>query len=366
MTAIVSTCGTSVLTNEANLELRKLITACANDTAASLASDAKERLDAWIDDRRDALAGADVATVRRLSAELNGLLAWYGEKWPQRSSEELHWLIHTDTYLGTRAAELVADWMRDQGLSVQFYSPRGLNTADALDFEGAMSDLAKWCYDSFEGDPYEPLVFNLVGGFKSLQGFMQALGMFYAHECIYIFETGQALLRIPRLPIRLGVDDALREHASAFLRLEVWGQARADQCEGIRETLLLSVDDERSLSAWGQFLWEKSKEAVLGERLLDPLTDRLRWGPGFISEAAHLQPDLQARLNRQLARLARCIEGGGEKGDYNPSSLDFKQLQGKHYDSTHECDAFGGNDPRRLFGHYEGPVFVVDRLGPHL
>ena len=41
------------------------------------------------------------------------------------------------------------------------------------------------------------VVFNLVGGFKSLQGYMNTLGMFYADEIIYIFEAPTAdLIRI--------------------------------------------------------------------------------------------------------------------------------------------------------------------------
>jgi putative CRISPR-associated protein (TIGR02619 family) len=365
-TAIVSTCGTSLLTNGADAETRRLITACANHSESQLEPGEREALDAWLANRREAIAEADAAAVRRLSAELNGLLAWYGDEWPHRSHQEVHFLLHTDTYLGAHAAGLVATWMERQGLGVHPTMIEGLNTADAEGFAAAMSDLARWCYNTFDAGGYDRVIFNLVGGFKSLQGFMQALGMFYADECVYIFETGQALLRIPRLPIRLDAADILREHASAFLRLEVWGQARADQCEGIPETLLLSMDDDRVLSGWGQLLWDKSREAILGAELLEPLSERLRWGPELASGAAGLQSDLRIRLNRQLARLARCVEGGGEKGDHNPGSLDFKQLRAEYKGATHECDAFAGHDPRRLFGHFEGPVFVVDELRKHL
>lgn len=363
MTAIVTTCGTSLLTHGADKEMRELITACANHSESDLEPDAKEALDACLTGCREALADAEIATVRKRSAELNGLLAWYGDGWPERGHQEVHYLLHTDTYLGAQAAGLVADWMCRQGLAVHAINTKGLNTAHAESFEAAMSDLARWCYDTFDSGAYGRVIFNLVGGFKSLQGFMQAIGMFYADECIYIFEAGAALLRIPRLPIRLDARGTFVERARTFMRLEVWGQAKADQCQGIPETLLLSVGDDRSLSSWGQLLWDKSKGAVLGGQILDPLSDRLRWGPGFGRQAEALQPDLRVRLNRQLARLARCIEEGGEAGGYNPRSLDFQQLCGTQRGPTHECDAFGGTDPRRLFGHFDEGVFVVDRLG---
>lgn len=365
-TAIVSTCGTSLLTNGANAETRRLITACANHSESQLEPGEKEALDAWLANRREAIAEADSAAVRRLSAELNGLLAWYGDDWPHRSHQEVHFLLHTDTYLGAQAAGVVAGWMREQDLAVSLVKAPKLNAKDADHFHDAMSWLAHWCQEAFPRGAYDRVVFNLVGGFKSLQGFMQALGMFYADECVYIFETGQALLRIPRLPIRLDAADILREHASAFLRLEVWGQAHADQCAGIPDALLTRVGDLVDLSLWGELVWKEGKQEALGKDLLEPLSPRLEWGGSLRKAAGELSPDLLARLNEQLARLARCIEGGGEKGDHNPGSLDFKQLHGEHKGATHECDALAGHDPRRLFGHFEGPVFVVDRIGPHL
>ena len=55
-TAIVSTCGTSLLTNGANAETRRLITACANHSESQLEPGEKEALDAWLANRREAIA----------------------------------------------------------------------------------------------------------------------------------------------------------------------------------------------------------------------------------------------------------------------------------------------------------------------
>ncbi|MDI9601578.1 MAG: hypothetical protein QM328_05400, partial [Acidobacteriota bacterium] len=117
-TAIVSTCGTSLLTNGADAEMRKLITGCANHSESALEPGERKSLDAWLANRREAITKADSATVRRLSAELNGLLAWYGDNWPPQSHQEVHFLLHTDTYLGAQAAGVVAGWMREQDLAV--------------------------------------------------------------------------------------------------------------------------------------------------------------------------------------------------------------------------------------------------------
>jgi hypothetical protein len=57
----------------------------------------------------------------------------------------------------------------------------------------------RWCQDTLPGyrESGYHIVFNLTGGFKSIQGWMQTLGMFYADEIVYIFETGKELLPGP-------------------------------------------------------------------------------------------------------------------------------------------------------------------------
>ena len=47
--------------------------------------------------------------------------------------------------------------------------------------------------------------------------------------------------------------------------------------------------------------------------------------------------------------------------------LDFKQIKGKAMSpSTHEIDAWSDKDAKRIFGHYEGDAFVLDKLNKGL
>ena len=91
------------------------------------------------------------------------------------------------------------------------YAPDSLSTASTAAFSAGIDDLIAWLERTIKPlrASYE-VCFNLVGSFKSLQGYMNTLGMFYADKVIYIFE-GQdaALITIPRLPIQ--VDQALLE-----------------------------------------------------------------------------------------------------------------------------------------------------------
>jgi len=193
---------------------------------------------------------------------------------------------------------------------------------------------------------------------------MQTLGMFHADECVYTFETGTELLRIPRLPIRLDEGCAVATNLTAFRKLVVWGELPAQECADIPETLLFQAGNRCTLSVWGRLSWDQCRTDLLGRRLLDPISARVRWSPNFASTP--LDGQLMARPNAQLGRLCRCGDSGGTRSAADPSSLDFKQLAAPRGASTHECDAFGGSDGRRLYGHNDGEAYVVDEMGEHL
>jgi hypothetical protein len=80
------------------------------------------------------------------------------------------------------------------------------------------------------------VTFNLVGGFKSLQGYMQTLGMLFADESVYVFEGERELLRIPRLP--LDIDSSCRktmeENLLLFRRLSFASEGvSSTECAGL-------------------------------------------------------------------------------------------------------------------------------------
>ena len=82
------------------------------------------------------------------------------------------------------------------------------------------------------------VIFNLVGGFKSLQGYMNTFGAFYADEVIYIFEAETAdLITIPRLPIQ--IDTAvIQEHRMEFALMAAGKLYPRRELKDIPETLL--------------------------------------------------------------------------------------------------------------------------------
>ncbi|NJM90821.1 MAG: hypothetical protein HC863_00565 [Myxococcales bacterium] len=103
---LVSTCGTSLLTNGASADDRAWLTKIANEVEVDAA-----RLMPIVEERRKSLEAADAPTRRKMSAELNGIgavLDRYGPK------QRFHLLIHTDTALGKATADLVQEALGNQ------------------------------------------------------------------------------------------------------------------------------------------------------------------------------------------------------------------------------------------------------------
>jgi putative CRISPR-associated protein (TIGR02619 family) len=359
---VLSTCGTSLLTNARSDDERRLVNRHTNArTRAAVEQQSPEdvaRIDAIIQQVRETMQRADANAAARLSAELNGLLSFY--QGPSIPSGDQHVLLCTDTWLGEEAASIVADWLRAQGGRVEICRQRDLQTQDLESFQLALAEIVRWCEEVLPGyrqDRYR-IVFNLTGGFKSVQGFMQTLALFYADETVYIFESQKSLLRIPRLPVRMAATDEIRVHLRVFRRLSRQLPVAADELRPLSETLLMRINGECALSPWGELRWQQAKREIYPERLYPSPSDRIRFGSRFEESVRALAPDRLRLVNERLDDVAAYLE----RGDHR-NRLDLKPLRGNpHPPSTHECDAWADQDARRIFGHYEGAVFVLDKL----
>ena len=359
---ILSSCGTSILTNQANGDLRNLIIRLANCKEAELAKEEKQKLDNHAQQRQNLLTNAaDLEEVKKLSAELNGVITYYGDDLNQANrGADQHFLVVSDTYLGEKVGETVQLWLESRGFNVQILRFPGFVTNDLESFRDAMTQLVQWCQETLEGyrESGYHIAFNLTGGFKSAQGFLQTIGMFYADESFYIFETG-TLLTIPRLPVTLDTDVTVEKHLDTFRQLSQDIEMSPKDCAGIPETLLLEIDGEVGLSVWGKLVWEQTKKQIYGRKLLEPLAG-LIYSEGFRKNVSkqNLTPGYLATLNERLDELYHYVIRNGP----NLQSLDCKALKGNPKPpSTHECDIWSG-DERRLFGHYEGKNFVIDDI----
>jgi putative CRISPR-associated protein (TIGR02619 family) len=367
---IVSPCGTSLLTNQIDDSLRKLINRNSNLKEAEISSEDKAQIDRHYQQRSQELNEEDIEGAKKLSAELNGILTYSKG---QISTSDHYYLIATDTYVGGLTATLVTDWIKSRQGNAFLTIIRDLSTKEIETFRLAMSEIVRWCDYELNNQYPQPAwkrIFNLTGGFKSVNGFLQALAMFYADESIYIFESDGQLLTIPKLPIKLSPEDDLANNLDIFRRLAILGhEISANECQNISGTLLEQVDDRASLSEWGQLVWQQFSGGHYQNQLLPPLTSKLKYSEEFVIDIQSLPRDRLAIINARLDDLTRCLESNGE---YNPRSLRFHSLEGRPFrgrlspEPTHECYAWSDKDAKRIYGHFEDNVFIIDKLGLHL
>lgn len=355
MRLIVSTCGTSLLTNIAG-DQRALVTRHANARRPEEVPEPDRRiLEQLIATGRQRMQAATHDERARLSAEYNGLACFWGHA---PDPQDLHWLIATDTWLGQQTAGILETVLGNQAQTKRIPD---LRTQDLQAFRLAMAALVRLCAEEIKPLGMK-VVFNLTGGFKSVQGFMQALGMLYADETLYVFESSRELLRLPRLPLRLDVETSLRETLDLWRRLDVGLPVSEHEVRGLPEIFFLVIDGQVALSEWGELAWREVRGKLLGERVWPSIDAKVRFGEGFERSTRDCSEDERRLINERVAELARHLHDPA----FNPRHLDFKKLAAPHQGATHECDAWAHGGAKRLFGHFEQSVFTIDRLAEGL
>ncbi|HKJ32728.1 MAG TPA: putative CRISPR-associated protein [Balneolales bacterium] len=356
---MLSPCGTSLLTNGADRDLQFLIRKYANSIKEDkIPANDLAILKKRIKDIANKLTDADTNLVKKMSAELNGILMFY-DNYPSNKQDQ-HYLLSTDTWLGEQTAKLVKKWLTKNGCQTEVRRQKDLNTSDILTFQMGLSDFVKFSDETITGyhnNGYH-VVFNLTGGFKSVQGFLQALGMFYADESVYIFETGNQLLRLPRLPLKMSFEETIKENLKIIRRLSVNLPVEKDATSKLPETMLFEMGGSICLSPWGGIIWNETKKQIYRMEIYAAPSKKIAYGDKFLKSVEGLSSDRNYNINDKIDDLMVYLET-----NQNLKSLDFKSLTGNPKPpSTYEIDAWADRDAKRIFGHYEGELFILDKL----
>ncbi len=377
---IISTCGTSILTRDVNQDKRRLLTQLTNSKENELEESKRQEIDQWINQRLEILIQGNEKNATFLSAELNGLLTYYRENRTEisRSPQDIHWFLVSDTYLGQKAFEIISKWLNHKyQINTEKVSANGLNTNNLGDFRLALSDIMyKFLHEMKLRDWQEKgynTVFNLTGGFKSVNGFLQAAGMLIADECFYLFEGSQEIMRVPKLPIKrdLEIFEGNPENLLAVRKMAKKMELKRSDCGNLPSTLLFEVEDKVLLSEWGTTLWLEVNEDLYGKDLMLPLSDKLFFSENFKDQVknSNLFADSQRInvLNKRLDDLAICLDSNQK---LNPNSLDFKTIKGKpNPKRSHEFDVWSDRE-NRGYGYFQTidgkNKFVVESIDNHL
>ena len=367
MRVIVSPVGISLFLNTLNrdeTDLRRKLNQHSNDRelpdelagiVEGLAHRAAERLET-----------GNVEERRRLSAELNGLYGLYDNQ--LSANGDVHILVATDTALGVMAAQTVERFLRTTIgiLNVQLVRPRGLNTASMTSFSQGVKEMLNEFEKTIPGykeSRYE-VIFNLTGGFKSLQGYLNIIGMFYADRLVYIFEGGPELLNIPRLPLKID-EDKLREHASELARLAAGGDYPRSELNLPGALLNVNEQGNATISDWGQLIWNRIKKQLLQKELL--VFPYLEYENSFRKDFDSAEAKARVQLQETLAKVSVLLEKSG--GDL--SSL--KQDGGLKYDNYSGRKLPGGTPlghfridrGNRVTCMYQGGKLYLRHFGSH-
>ena len=365
-TLMISTCGTSLLTNEAEKSVIDVLRKSANCRVQDLTCEQQQVIDDRVLVCRKGLLESDMVAVRPRSAELNGLLGYYDNRFQGRGQDQ-HFLVHTDTYQGDQVASILEEYLKSHKLKVSKQTFPDLRTDTIENFHHGITELIKWCEDTLPGyrQCQYHVVFNLTGGFKSIQGWMQTLGMFYADEIVYIFESGRELLRIPRIPVAIdeGVRQTVEHHLDLFRQLAPPGATcDVNDLKDIPEVFFYRLEGQAELSPWGKLVWERSRNEIYGVKIREPASNRIRYAEKFRKAASAMAKDRLLHLNQRVDDLSGFLRDGS-----NPQRLDFKQLKGNPCPpSTHECDAWADKAAWRIFAHFDGQILILDNVGPGL
>ncbi len=335
---IITSVGTSLLTRHAEKEEREALTRCANSREGDCPNDITAIISQLHDKALNQLKSSDVGDIRRASAELNGLIGICNGRLPS-GHDDMHFLIATDTAQGKATAKAVKEYLSQCGCIAEIFTPCNLSTCDASHFSEGVKALLKWCDETIDGyrkSGYE-IVFNLTGGFKSLQGYLNTIGMFYADRIIYIFESASSeLIEIPQLPITID-HSVFKSHAVEFALLDAGKEFGSGAFSDVPASLLDELDGKLIFSVWGELMWAKSKKELLSRELLPfPF---LSYDGLFVRDfnQNNIQ-NARVKLQETLAKISKLLEqangstgplksdGGLQYEDYNNHLLQGKPI----------------------------------------
>ncbi|HHW86817.1 MAG TPA: putative CRISPR-associated protein [Chloroflexi bacterium] len=333
--------------------------------AKELLSDLEAFLAELVTRAERTLAEGTVVSRRLLSAELNGLYGLYEDQL-QRSRNDVHVLVATDTVLGRRAAQTLEAFLRSQGIvNVQMWVPEQLSSGDNRCFSHGVKDLLHLCEETIPGyraDGYH-IVFNLTGAFKSLQSYLNIAGMFYADEIVYIFEGSKQLLHIPRLPIQIDVA-MLQTYCTSLALLAVGAILPYREVAGLPEGLLdIDQHGDATLSEWGRLIWNRVRHELLREDLL-PFPN-LVYEESFRRDFDRASPEERVDLQETLAKVSALLEEGGVARLKQDGGIQYEDYQNRKTSNRQPIGHFRLSQGRRVSCVAEGTTLRLRHFGNH-
>ena len=203
MKTVITTVGTSVFTNYFDEEKNNNIDTTKKEHYRSLKNKSfsewkasenrinklKSVISNWIKNNED--ASAEIKSLKKIGEQLKDDLDVY--------------LLTSDTILSNIAAEIIKEYF-NENKKIEIQKPRlikKLQVNNAKDFsqEGLVNLISE--IERIANNYYENVVFNITGGYKAVIPYMTIMAQINQCDIYYIFEDTNALIKIPKTPIRV-------------------------------------------------------------------------------------------------------------------------------------------------------------------
>ena len=360
-TTVVSSIGTSILTNKGknitDTPVEMLKRTANHRRLDEFTGNEQHEYESHQTIRHNLVLDGNEETVRNLSAELNGIFAL---NLPIGTTH--HLLLCTDTVQGKATAEIVRAKLDQLGVrSAEVCVLEGMTTASQHDFTRGVDSLLNLCEERLVPlrESGHKILFNLVGGFKSLQAYLQMLGMIYADEICYLFESPNSpLLRIPRLPLHFDLEP-LRQSAALMARLAANAIVPAFAVTVVPAVYVEIDGEDACLSVWGKLVWNTEKEKILAEALLEH--PRLRYEASFMKDYEKCREVRQrVAFQEAIAKAAVLWADGGLEALRKDGGLLYET-----YNNQDSIGHFRVTQSLRISCLPEGDVLAFRHMGVH-
>lgn len=329
---VISTVGTSLITNPASKDQQAYLYKFSNCNEDECPEDIKDLINELLPKVNQKLENSNIRDIRRISAELNGILGFYNDNL-SKGENDLHFLICTDTYQGQKSAEVVKSFLLRNNIITEIIKPNKLSTKNKYEFSEGIKNLLKWFDETIYGykkASYQ-IIFNLTGSFKSLQGYLNTIAMFYADKIIYIFESEQAdLIEIPRLPIKIDYEPFIK-YRDKILLLNANKIYQISDFVDFPESAFDIIENKLILSVWGEVVWNKVKYDLFDEL---PKLSFIEYHKKFIDQyRATIDKKQKLKIVETIAKISvRLEEAKGNTAILSKGGIQFSPLESKKFE----------------------------------
>jgi putative CRISPR-associated protein (TIGR02619 family) len=365
---VITTVGTSLLTNQIDRESegsyyeRLIDTANYSDEEIIQYDDVIDIMEELKNRAENKLKGS-LDDIRKACAELNGIYGLYNNQL-DKTIPDHHLLIHTDTAQGRDCAIILEKFLKAKGIiNIESLYSENFSTASNENFLMGISQLIpilkKKITQDYKG--YR-ICFNLVGGFKAMQGYFNTIGMLYADEIIYIFEDSNNLITIPRLPVEINTEKVKPFQVPLAMMEQGHIPISWEKAKNLPDEWVIKNAQKIILSTWGQLIWSQCKDEFLSqnELLKFPKIEYTQtFEDDYKSKPGHERIELQENLARAAFLLLNNRDGiTAMKQD---GIFQLRRYTGKNKDIDHfnlpkgrrvSCIANGNNLQLRHYGEH--------------